>query len=206
MEYPTATHSGCCGAPVCPERCCCPVPGPQGEQGPPGPQGEQGPPGPQGEQGPPGPQGDQGPPGPQGEPGNVPEDIFASYATFMIQLINGEQIPFGTMTADPTGNIVLNDSRRIALMPGYYQINYHVSAILRTAGYMQVTPSYNGAPHLEYGIYFRTSVDNASANGSASLILEIPVPTEFTLTYNSNSVSVEGAGTITVVKLRREFG
>lgn len=192
---------------------CCPCPGPQGPQGEPGPQGPQGEPGPQGPQGEPGPQGPQGEPGPQGpqgEPGpqgpqgEPAKDVFASFVTFEIQFVNGQPIPLGTGTADTTGNITLADSTQIVLSPGYYFISYSVSAILDSAGYMQITPSYNGSPHLEYGIYFKTNVAASSAYGSNAIIIYVPSQTNFTLTYNSSVESRSGAATIAIIKLNRD--
>lgn len=174
--------------------------GPQGEPGPEGPQGEPGPEGPQGEPGPQGPQGEPGPQGPQGEPA---EDIFASFFVFEIPFQNGQPIPFVTGTEDPTGNIVLANNTQIDLAPGYYDISFHVSTVLDNAGYMQVTPFYNGSPHLEYGIYFKTNVDLSSAYGSNAIMIYVPAQTSFTLTYNSNVENRSGAATVAVIKLNR---
>ena len=190
----------------CPDIPCCPCPEPQGPQGEPGPQGPQGPqgePGPQGPQGPQGEPGPQGPQGPQGEPGVAPDDIFASFATFEVRFVNAQPIPLGTSLADPTGNITLADATRIVLTPGYYYISYSVSAVLDEAGYMQITPSYNGASHIEYGIYFKTNVSSSSAYGSNSIIIYVPEETSFTLTYNSNTANRSGAATVAVLKLNR---
>lgn len=68
---------------------------------------------------------------------------------------------------------------------------------------MQVTPFYNGAPHIEVSIYFKTGFDVTSAYGSNSIIINVPEQTRFSLTYNSSVRSSDGAGTITVVKLNR---
>ena len=179
-------------------------PGPQGPQGEPGPQGPQGEPGPQGPQGEPGPQGPQGEPGPQGPQGEPSKDIFASFYIFEIPFENGRFIPFTTGVTDITGNIVLEDNTRIDLMPGYYFISYSVSTVLDSAGYMQITPSYNGTSHLEYGIYFRTNTVFSSAYGSNSIIIYVPTQTSFTLTYNSNVGNRSGAATISVIKLKRD--
>lgn len=188
--------------------CCCPCRGPQGEPGPQGPQGEPGPQGPQGEIGPQGPQGELGPQGPQGEPGpqgpqgEAAEDIFASFFTFEIRFVNGQPIFLVTGTEDTTGNIVLENNTQIVLNPGYYYISYSVSTVLDDAGYMQITPSYNGSSHLEYGIYFKTNTDSSSAYGSNSIIIYVPSQTNFTLTYNSNVGNRSGAATVSVIKLK----
>ncbi len=174
--------------------------GPQGEPGPQGPQGEQGPQGPQGEQGPQGPQGEQGPQGPQGEPGI---ETFASFGIFEIRFTNAQSIPFITDINDPSGNIVLTNNTEIVLQPGYYFIDYSVSTVLDTAGYMQITPSYNGTAHLENGIYFKTNTNASSAWGANAIIIYVPAQTNFTLTYNSNVENRSGAATISILKLNR---
>ena len=167
-----------CSSP-CFKPSCCPCRGPQGPQGEPGPQG------------------------PQGEPGAIEDDIFASFITFEIPFPNAQPIPINISMADPTGNIVLSDTTHVALMPGYYYISYSVSTILDTAGYMQITPSYNGTAHLESGIYFRTNTDSSSAYGSNSIIIYVPEQTRFSLTYNSNVENRSGAATISILKLNR---
>lgn len=139
---------------------------------------------------------------PQGEEGGTEDDIFASFATFEMRFVNAAPILLGTATPDPTGTILLQDSTGIVLQPGYYYIAYSVSTILDTAGYMQITPSYNGAAHLEFGIYFKTN-GNASAYGSNSIIIQVPAQTTFTLTYNSDVENRSGAATIAVIKLNR---
>ena len=101
------------------------------------------------------------------------------------------------------GQIVLTDNTRITLAPGYYLISYHVSALVATPGYIQITPYYNNASHIEYGIYFKTGTNSTSAYGSNSIIIEVPAETRFSLTYNSNVTSSEGTATVTVLKLNR---
>lgn len=202
--------------PCCPTCCCCR--GPAGPTGPMGPAGPQGYPGPKGATGvtgstgtagitgptgPIGPIGPIGPTGPTGPTGSFPVESFAFFASFGIPFTDAALIPFGVPITDPTGQIVLSDTTHISLAPGYYHLSYHVSALLRTAGFMQITPFYNGAPHIEYGIYFKTGSDVSSAYGSNSMILEIPEQSLFSLTYNSNSRSTDGTATITLVKLFR---
>lgn len=195
--------------------------GPAGAQGPIGAQGPVGPQGPMGPAGVTGAAGSQGLAGPQGLPGATgatgptgstgptgatgapPPDVFAAFATFAIPFVNAAQIPLGTVTADPTGQIVLTDNTRITLAPGYYLISYHVSTLLSTPGYMQITPFYNGASHIEYGIYFKTGFNVTSAYGSNSIIIYVPAETRFSLTYNSNVQSSDGTATITVLQLNR---
>ena len=66
---------------------------------------------------------------------------------------------------------------------------------------MQITPVYNGSPHIEVSIYFRIGENNISAAGSKSIIIFVPSTTTFTLTFNSNVISTEGELTITFIKL-----
>ena len=80
---------------------------------------------------------------------------------------------------DPTGAITQPGSQTIALQPGDYLVSYKVSATLNQPGYMQVTPSYGGAPHLEYGVYFATTATGSSAVGSAHFILPAPSAATF---------------------------
>ena len=160
--------------------------------------------GPQGPQGEPGPQGPQGEPGPQGPPGEPAQDCFASFFMFERRFENGRPIPLLTGTADPTGAIVLADETRIELAPGYYCISFSVSAILEEAGYMQVTPAYNGSSNLLYGIYFKTGAALSSACGSNSIIIHVPEATSFSLTYNSNVADRSGAACVSVVRLTRK--
>lgn len=192
---------GCCRGPVGPTGPTGPT-GATGLIGPTGPTGPSGPTGSSGAIGPIGPTGPTGPTGPAG-PSVTPDNVFAFFATYGIQFTNGSLIPLGTGIADPTGQIVLTDATHIALAPGYYLISYHVSAVLQTAGYMQITPFYNSSPHIEFGIYFRTGTDSTSAYGSNSIIIDVQEETRFSLTFNSNSQSRDGAATITVVKLNR---
>ena len=179
--------------------------GPQGEQGPAGPQGEQGPAGPQGEQGPAGPQGEQGPAGPQGpqgEPGTCTPDEYASFSTFMQQFVNRQPISFKTAVADPTGHITQNSGTQVSLSPGTYLIHYNVEAVLETAGYLQVTPSYNGQGQLPYGVYSRTADDNVTVSGSSSFIAEVPAATTLTLNVNSSAATRDGTMTMVILGLR----
>lgn len=186
--------------------------GPQGVQGIPGPQGQQGstgPTGPQGATGATGPQGvqgiegQQGPTGPTGAQGTVPDDSFASFINYQMQLMPDSLIVLFPDITDSTGNIASVDLTHIRLEPGYYLISYEVSVLFNSANYMQVTPSYNGAPHLETGIYFATRADGSSACGSSFLILYAPSSTEFSLTYSGSAEGRDGQITLTIFKLRR---
>ena len=174
-------------------------------RGTPGPQGPQGPAGPQGEPGPAGPEGPQGPAGPQGEPGPAgPEGVaaYASFASYMQQFADGSPIPFASVVADATGHIALSSATQVALRPGTYFVTYHVSAILETAGYMQVTPFYNGSAFLEYGIYDRVADANVGVSGSAAFLAVVPAETVLTLNYNSNAAARDGAMTMVILGLR----
>ena len=151
-----------------------------------------------------GPQGPQGEPGPQGPPGEPAQDCFTSFFMFERRFENGRPIPLLPGTEDPTGSIVLADETRIELAPGYYCISFSVSAILEEAGYMQVTPAYNGSSNLLYGIYFKTGAALSSAYGSNSIIIHVPETTSFSLTYNSNVADRSGAATVSVIRLTRK--
>lgn len=176
--------------------------GAKGDIGPTGPTGLQGITGPTGPRGITGPTGAQGPTGPAGA---AAEDAFASFINYGARFANAALIPFSAVVSDNTGQILQPDSSHITLMPGYYNISYHVSALLSTAGYMQVTPYYNSAAHIEYGLYFMTpeTGGRASATGDKSLILYAPTQTQFSLTFNSNAAATEGDVSIVIQKLWR---
>lgn len=181
--------------------------GPTGEPGPTGPTGAAGavgPTGPTGVQGPTGPTGLEGPTGPTGAARTVPDDVFASFFNYQYPLVRGRQLAVFPDVTDPTGNITQPALEQIALAPGYYLISYKVSAIFRQANYMQVTPSYNGVPHLETSIYFAVNADGGgSACGSGFLILRAPVATTFFLTYSGSADATDGEINLTILKLRR---
>ena len=160
--------------------------GPTGPTGPTGPAGEIGVTGPTGATGP---AGQVGATGPAGE---IPDDIFASFINTQYPLTVGNLITLFPDVTDPTGNITTSDLEHIVLEPGYYLISYKVSAIFQKANYMQITPFYNGTPHLETGIYFATSTDGSSACGSAFLILRAPAQTVFSLTYSGSGNAIDG--------------
>ena len=153
--------------------------------------------------GPTGPTGPTGNTGPTGATGPVPDDIFASFINFAAVFTNASLIPMGIGVADTTGNIVLSDPTHVTLAPGIYTIFYEVSALLSDSGYMQITPFYNGAPHIEYGIYFMTNSGRSSAFGSVSFIIEVPAETAFSLTFNSPVTASEGTLTMVIYKMRR---
>ncbi len=177
--------------------------GPAGEAGPTGPTGSAGaigPTGPAGETGPTGPAGETGPTGPAGTPA---EDVFASFYNPSAVLNQGNYLELYPDVTDPTGQITIAGNQRIQLAAGHYLVICKISAIFRTANYMQITPAYNGAPHLEYGIYFATSTNGSSAAGSANFIIRAPAATELTFSYNSSGSATDGEINVTVLKLNR---
>lgn len=176
------------------------VAGPAGMTGAAGPTGATGVTGPAGPTGPTGLNGLTGPTGPAGE---IPDDIFASFSNYAIRLEDAALIPFYPQISDPTGQITYRSPASIVLKPGYYLISYGVSMLMRTAGYIQITPYYNNAPHIETGIYFKTGTDSSSATGTMHFILHATDTTNFNLTFNSPSPAIEGELALTVVKLRR---
>lgn len=179
--------------------------GPQGVTGATGPQGETGATGPRGETGATGPRGITGATGTTGPTGQIPEDVFASFYNYSQRPENGGILPMFPSVEDPSGQIVSEDGLRVSLAPGYYLVSYQVSGILRETGYMQVTPFYNGAAEIEFGIYFMTGTGGGSADGEAHLIVEAPEATQFSLTFNSNVSVVDVQTTITFLKVRRSL-
>ena len=113
------------------------------------------------------------------------------------------QIPLFEAVSDITGNISQSSQEQITLQPGFYLVSYKVSAIFATANYMQITPSYNGASHIENGIYFATSINGSSAAGSAFFIINAASETTFSLTFSSSGSATGGDVNLTFLKLRR---
>ena len=120
-------------------------------------------------------------------------------------MLKGTALTLFPDVTDPTGTITQSEAQNIVLQPGYYLISYKVSALFQAPNYMQVTPSYNGRPHLETGIYFATNAPGSSVCGSAFLILRAPVQTVFTLTYSGSDTAREGEINLTILKLRRDL-
>lgn len=176
--------------------------GPAGATGAAGPQGAMGPAGPTGARGEIGPTGATGPTGTTGPAGAVPPDVFASFTDYEDLFVSGDQITLYPSVADPTGNITESTLTQVSLTAGYYLVTYSVSAILRDPNYIQVTPFYNGAAHLETGVYFATTANGSSAVGASSFILYAPEATTFSLTYNGPEDAREGTVTLTFLKLR----
>ena len=145
----------------------------------------------------------RGPQGPQGPAGEVPDDVFASFSAIHSQYTPGSLISMYPDITDPTGHIVSTDPQHISLEPGYYLVSYKVSALMKNAGYIQVTPSYNGSARLDTGIYDATTADGSSLGGSAFMIIKVTSPTVFTLTYSGSSSVNDGHVNITCLKLNR---
>ncbi|MBS6645278.1 MAG: collagen-like protein [Clostridiaceae bacterium] len=179
------------------------VTGAAGAIGATGPTGITGAAGPTGATGAAGPTGATGITGPTGPTGPEPNDIFASFKNFSQSPEDGTLLPLYPVVVDPTGQIITQDNQRILLAPGYYLISYQVSGFFREKGYLQITPYYNNAAHLDEGIYFMTGEGTGSADGSAYLIIETAVGTTFSLTFNSSVSVTEVQTTMTILKLRR---
>ena len=148
--------------------------------------------------------GPEGPAGPQGEQGPAGPDLYASFVAYMQQFANGSPISFTQAVADPTGHISQPSATQVALAPGTYFVTYHVSAVLEAAGYLQITPFYNGAAFLEYGVYDRVSSANVSVSGSAAFIAVVPAQTVLTLNCNSSAAVRDGAMTMVILGLHTE--
>ena len=148
------------------------------------------------------PRGKPGPAGPQGEQGPAGPDSYASFVSYMQQFVNGTPISFTQAAADPTGHISQSSATQVALEPGTYFVTYHVSAILEAAGYLQVTPAYNGSAFLEYGVYDRVNSASVSVSGSAAFIAVVPAQTVLTLNYNSSAAARDGAMTMVILRLQ----
>ena len=125
----------------------------------------------------------------------------ASFATYMQQFASGAPISFATAEADGTGCITQPSSTQVSLEPGTYFVTYHISAVLETAGYLQITPSYSGGAHLEYGVYGRTAGASVTANGSAAFLAVIPEATVLTLNANASAAVRDGAMTMVILSL-----
>lgn len=183
--------------------------GPTGPTGATGATGATGPTGPTGATGatgaigPTGATGSTGMTGATGPAGTRPEDSCAYYYAYQSLFTPGTQLTLFPGVTDPTGQIVQTNATTIALQPGYYLVNLKVSAVFSTPNYLQVTPSFNGSPRLENGIYFATTANGSSACGAATLILAAPQATTFTLTYSGSGTARDGEINLTFLKLSR---
>lgn len=138
--------------------------------------------------------------GPTGPAAALPDDVFASYLNPQTPLTVGDQISLLPFVTDPTGQITLTSATRIALAAGYYLVFYKVSALFHSPNYMQITPCYNNAPHLEAGIYFANTANGSSATGSAHFILYAPTGTTFSLIYSGSANAIDGEANLTFFK------
>ena len=177
--------------------------GPKGATGATGPTGPTGATGVTGAIGPTGATGSTGMTGATGPAGTRPEDSCAYYYAYQSLFTPGTQLTLFPGVTDPTGQIVQTNATTIALQPGYYLVNLKVSAVFSTPNYLQVTPSFNGSPRLENGIYFATTANGSSACGAATLILAAPQATTFTLTYSGSGTARDGEINLTFLKLSR---
>lgn len=177
--------------------------GPKGATGATGPTGPTGATGATGAMGPTGATGSTGMTGATGPAGTRPEDSCAYYYAYQSLFTPGTQLTLFPGVTDPTGEIVQTNATTIALQPGYYLVNLKVSAVFSTPNYLQVTPSFNGSPRLENGIYFATTANGSSACGAATLILAAPQATTFTLTYSGSGTARDGEINLTFLKLSR---
>lgn len=177
--------------------------GPKGATGTTGPTGPTGATGATGATGPTGATGSTGMTGATGPAGTRPEDSCAYYYAYQSLFTPGTQLTLFPGVTDPTGEIVQTNATTIALQPGYYLVNLKVSAVFSTPNYLQVTPSFNGSPRLENGIYFATTANGSSACGAATLILAAPQATTFTLTYSGSGTARDGEINLTFLKLSR---
>lgn len=75
--------------------------------------------------------------------------------------------------------------------------------LLATPGYAQITPFYDGAPHIEFGIYAKTGDNNVTAAGSTTVIVGITSRSNFSLTFNSPVTNSEAQLTLSIVKMER---
>ena len=119
----------------------------------------------------------------------------------MQQFANASPISFAPAVTDPTGHIVQTSVTQVTLAPGTYFVTYNISAILEAAGYLQITPSYNGRAFLEYGVYDRVASASVGVSGSSSFIAMVPEETTFTLTCNTDAAVRDGAMTMVILGL-----
>ena len=127
--------------------------------------------------------------------------MYASFFAYMQRFTSGTPISFATAVADSTGHITQPNATRVTLAPGTYLVTYHVSAVLETAGYLQVTPSYNGQAFLQYGVYGRTIDKSVTVSGSSSFIAVVPAQTDLILNVNTDVTTRDGAMTMAILGL-----
>lgn len=121
----------------------------------------------------------------------------------MASFPSGTLISMYPSITDPTGQITPTDLQHISLAAGYYLVSYNISVLFDEKNYMQVTPSYNSAAHLDTGVYFMTGEGRSTANGSSHFILRAQAPTVFTLTYSGSATAYDLQLNLTIVRLNR---
>lgn len=175
--------------------------GPQGEQGPTGPEGLQGATGATGERGATGPQGIQGNTGPTGATGGIRTQSFAAYTSNYNVFTDAIRLPLTPYIQDNKGNITSVDANTIQLTPGTYYISYEVSGLLPTSDYIQITPFYNNATHIEQGAYDNTNGDNLNAQGNRTFLINVTTTSSFFLQFNTPNRMIDGECHVVVIKL-----
>ncbi len=187
--------------------------GPRGEPGPPGcpgergetgPQGVTGPQGPQGATGPMGPRGDPGPRGPAGPSGYPQNSVFATFSGQKIIMPEDTNLPFKTEIPDITQNISLRNSCSIALTPGYYAVNYYVSASMKRHGFISITPIFNNCEQSLYRAYGETSKKKEMLTLSRYFIASIPSETLLFFVWRSSAGASRVNVNLSIEKLYRQ--
>lgn len=197
-----------------PSCCCEPGPmGPRGEPGPPGCPGERGEKGPQGVTGPQGPQGVTGPMGPKGEPGargpagppGYPQNsVFASFLDSKLLLPESANIPLKVDIPDTTGNISPCGSHSVILSPGYYTIYYYISTVMKTPGFIKLTPVFNDCLQTIYTGYAKTKKRKELLEISRYFMIEILSTSPLFFTWHSSANTSKINMNIIVQKLYRQ--
>ena len=221
-----------CACPFCdnhttcayPSSCnCVPVPaeirglqgpmGPRGKPGPSGCPGERGEQGPQGVTGPQGPQGVTGPQGPRGEkgirgpagPAGYPQNsIFACFCGQELVIPERSRLPLKMEIPDITMNITLYDNYSIALTPGYYSINYYISAVMKRHCFIKLTPVLNKQKQTLYTAYAEASNRKGMLVISRSFIIEIPDSSTMSFAWHSSADACKIQMDLSIEKLCRQ--
>lgn len=178
--------------------------GPQGFAGSEGPQGEQGPTGPEGMQGvtgSTGPQGIQGNTGPTGATGGIRTQSFAAYTSNYNVFTDAIRLPLTPYIQDTHGFITSVDATTLQITQGTYYVSYEVSGLLPTSSYIQITPYYNNATHIEQGAYDNTNGSNLNAQGNRTFVMQVNAPSTFFLQFNSPIRVIDGECHMVIVKL-----